>query len=151
MLGVYEFELFEEDGMVLAFPFDLEGGTEGRGWKDAAEMAADWLKGELEHMLMVGQEPPEATFGHVPEHNGGRVAIVAVEADLSKVEAVSAAKAAEMLGVSRPRVSQMLKSGQLEGWRDGRDTMVTVASIEARLSERPRAGRPKEDREAVLA
>lgn len=143
MLGVYEFELFEDDGFVCAFPFDMEGGTQGRDWREAAEMAADWLKGELERMLMSGQEPPEATFGHLPEHEGGRVAIVAVEADLSKVDAVSAARAAEMLGVSRPRVSQMLKSGQLEGWREGRDTMVTLDSVAARLAERPKAGRPK--------
>lgn len=79
MLGIYEFELFEDEGMVCAFPYDLEGGTAGTGWKDAAEMAADWLKGELEHMLMTGQVPPEATFGHEPTHKGGRIAIVAVE------------------------------------------------------------------------
>ena len=65
---------------MCAFPFDLEGGTMGSDWGEAAEMAADWLKGELEHMLMSGQEPPEATFGHLPEHEGGRVATVAVEA-----------------------------------------------------------------------
>lgn len=142
MLGVYEFELFEDEGAICAFPYDLEGGTFGAGWKEAAEMAADWLKGELEHMLMAGQEPPEATFGHEPVHEGGRVAIVAVEADLSKMSTVSGARAAEMLGVSRPRVTQMVKSGQLEGWRDGRDLRVTTESIDARLAEAPKAGRP---------
>lgn len=149
MLGVYEFELFEDDGFICAFPFDMEGGTEGRDWRDAAEMAADWLKAELEHLLMQGSELPEATFGHLPEHEGGRVAIVAVEADLSKIRAVSASQAAEMLGVSRPRVSQMVQTGLLEGWREGRSAFVTVDSIEARLAEMPKAGRPRRELAAV--
>lgn len=149
MLGVYEFELFEEDGSVCAFPFDLEGGTCGRDWKEAAEMAADWLKGELEHALMAGRTPPEATFGHLPEHEGGRVAIVAVEADLRDVKAVSGARAADMLGVSRPRVSQMVASGLLEGWREGRDLRVTLDSIEERLAEAPKAGRPRREAATV--
>ena len=29
MFVMQEFELFEEDGFVLALPFDLEGGTQG--------------------------------------------------------------------------------------------------------------------------
>lgn len=91
---------------------------------------------------MAGQVPPEATFGHEPAHDGGRVAIVAVEADLSKVRTVSGARAAEMLCVSRPRVTQMVKGGLLEGWREGRDLHVTVESVEERLAEAPRAGRP---------
>ncbi len=91
MVGVYEFELFDDEGFVCAFPFDLGGGTRGEDWRDATEMAADWLKGELEHMLMTGQEPPFPTFGNLPEHEGGRIAIVAAEVDLSDVRSVSGA------------------------------------------------------------
>lgn len=143
MMAVYEFELFEDDGFVLAFPFDMEGGTQGATWKEAAEMAADWLKGELEHFLMVGEPLPKATFGHEPVHEGGRVAIVAVEASLASIDTVRATEAARRLGVSNSRVSHMLKSGLLEGFREGRDTFVTAASIEARLAEHPKAGRPR--------
>lgn len=142
MLAVYEFELFEDDGFVLACPFDFDGGTQGEDIKEASEMAADWLKGEIEHRMMSGGDIPEATFGNDPQH-GGRVAIVAVSADLDSIETVAASDAAEMLGVSRPRVSQMLASGMLEGYRKGRATFVTLDSIKARLSENPRAGRPR--------
>lgn len=142
MLAVYEFELFEENGCVLAFPFDFDGGTQGENVKEASEMAADWLKGEVEHRLMVGQPLPEATFGHEPQH-GGRVAIVAVDANLDSVEAIAASDAADMLGVSRGRVSQMLASGQLEGYRKGRATLVTLESVKARLVETPKPGRPR--------
>lgn len=37
MVGVYEFELFDDEGFVCAFPFDLGGGTRGEDWRDAAE------------------------------------------------------------------------------------------------------------------
>lgn len=142
MFAVYEFEFFEDEGLVLAFPFDLDGGTQGADVREASEMAADWLKGDIEHRLMYGVEIPEPTFGHEPQH-GGRVGVVAVEADLDSVQTVAATDAAAMLGVSRARVSQMLSSGLLVGYRKGRTTLVTLESVKARLSEAPKAGRPR--------
>ena len=142
MLAVYEFELFEDGEVTVAVPFGLEGGTQGAGYADACAMAAEWLKGEAEQRMMTGQSLPEPSFGNDPEH-GGRVAIVAVDADPGTVPTVAASEAAEMLGVSRPRISQMLASGLLEGYRKGGGTFVTVASVEARLAEAPKAGRPK--------
>ena len=141
MLAVYEFELFEDEGLVLAFPFDFDGGTQGGDIKEASEMAADWLKGEVEHRMMAGKPVPEATFGNEPQH-GGRIAIVAVDANPDSVEAVAASDAADMLGVTRGRVSQMIASGQLEGYKKGRAAFVTLESVKARLAENPKAGRP---------
>lgn len=135
MFVMQEFELFESEGYVLAFPFDLEGGTQGITFEDAAEMAADWLKGMAEHWLMTGEEPPAPTFGNSPQH-GGRVILIGVDVSLSSVPSVSASEAATLLGVSRPRITKMIESGALVGWRDGRNTRVTVASVEARIQER---------------
>lgn len=59
-----------------------------------------------------------------------------VDADLSRVPSVSATEAAERLGVSRPRVTQMVESGRLMGWRDGRNARVSLDSLNARLAER---------------
>ena len=47
-------------------------------------------------------------------------------------ETVSAAEASRMLGVSAGRVTHMLDSGILQGYRRGRRTFVTVESIESR-------------------
>ena len=143
MLHVYEFELFEDEGLILAFPFDFDGGTQGSTIAEATEMAADWLKLEIEHRLMNGEVVPEATLGHEPMREGGRILLVAVEASLDTVPAVTASEAAELLGVSRARVSQMLKTGQLKGFRRGRDSFITRYSVDARLREKPKAGRPK--------
>ena len=144
MLYVYEFELFEgEDGWILAFPFDFDGETQGADLAEAAAMAADWLKLEIEHRLMHGEDIPEATLGHEPTREDGRVLLVAVEAGLDTIPAVTASEAAELLGVSRARVSQMLKADLLEGFRKGRDSFITRYSVDARLREKPKAGRPK--------
>lgn len=135
MFALQEFELYEDEGLVLAVPFGLDGGTEGATYEEAAEMAADWLRGELEHRMMEGRPAPTTGMGHEPAH-GGRVLLVGVDASLDDVPSVSASEAAAALGVSRARVSQMLASGMLEGWRDGRNTRVTATSLDARLSER---------------
>ena len=66
-----------------------------------------------------------------------------MEASLDTVPAVTASEAAELLGVSRARVSQMLKAGLLMGFRKGRDSFITRYSVDARLREKPKAGRPK--------
>lgn len=102
---------------------------------------------------MHGAQLPAPTFDNAPKH-GGHVGVVAVETSLEAVDCVTASEAAEMLGVSRGRVSQMLAAGQLEGWRRGASTFVTRASVHARLTERPHPGRPcknMRDREPVPA
>lgn len=142
MFILQEFELFEDEGLTLALPFGIEGGTQGTTFEEAAMMAADWLRGTAERWLMTGQEAPKPTIGNAPRH-GGRVLLIGVTAELSSIPSMSAAEAAETLGVTRPRVSQMLATGRLMGWRDGRNTRITVDSVNARLAERPHAGRPR--------
>lgn len=66
----------------------------------------------------------------------GVTKMVCVDADLSRVPSVSATEAAERLGVSRPRVTQMVESGRLMGWRDGRNAHVSLDSLNARLAKR---------------
>lgn len=153
MFYLCEFELFPDEGMVVAYPFGLEGATCGDDYRDAATMAADWLKGDADMRLMLGHELPELPIGNEPKHEGGRILLVGVDASLENIDAVSAAEAAELLGVSRGRVSQMISSGQLFGFRKGRNTYVSRDSLNARLEEQPKAGRPRKRsrQEAPLA
>lgn len=142
MVNVYEFEVYESEGCRVVEPFDLEGGTEGRDERDAARMAVDWLKTFAEHCAMHGIEMPEPTFGNKPRH-GGVVMLVAVEAGVETVPRVTPAEAARALGVTPSRVSQLMASGALEHFRWEGRTWVARHSLEARLAERPRPGRPK--------
>jgi len=142
MLYVYEFEIVRGEKYLLALPFDFDGGTQGEDEREVSEMAADWLKAELEHRLMNNISIPKAILGHLPREQG-RILVVAVEASLDTIDAVSAAEAADMLGVTRGRVSQMCKSSLLDWYRKGRDVLVTLDSIHARLADTPKVGRPK--------
>lgn len=87
-------------------------------------------------------------FGHEPRH-GGKIVAVAVSRELGDIPAVTAADAARMLDVSLARVSQLLNAGLLDSWKDGTKRMMSKASIEARLADTPRVGRPKEAPVAV--
>lgn len=142
MVYVYEFQIIQSENFFIALPFDFEGGTQGETIQEVSEMTSDWLKTEIEHRLMHGIEIPAATFGNKTKKDG-RLLLVAVSASLDTIEAVPAHKAAEMLGVSRGRISQMTALGLLDGYRIGRDAFVTIDSIAARKAEAPRAGRPK--------
>lgn len=142
MIYIQEFEFIEEDGMFSAIPFGLEGGTCGDDIEDAVAMAADWLRGNIEHQLVSGMSPKSGKLGNEPR-NGGRVIAVSVDCDLSRVDAVTAADAARMLGVSSARVAQMCESGKLTSWREGSRRMVLKQSVEARIAENPKPGRPK--------
>lgn len=150
MFFMAEFELFESEGTILALPFGLEGGTEAPTFEEAAAMAADWLRGEVEHWLMAGACPPSPTLGNEPLR-GGSVCLIGVSSSLEAIDTMTASEAAQALGVSRPRISQMIKSGRLEGFTKGHATFVTVASVRARLAAHPRAGRPRRQPEPLRA
>lgn len=81
MLHVYEFEVFQDGDMYLAFPFDMEGGTQGETLEEVCRMATDWLQAEMEYRAMNDEDLPKATFGNKPVH-GGQALIVAVNAEL---------------------------------------------------------------------
>lgn len=142
MLRVYEFEVFEDDGWYIALPFDMEGGTQGETYEEVAEMAADWLKTDMEHRAMHDLPVPTPTFGNDMK-NGGERMIVAVDAGKETVPRMTMAEAARRLGVTRGRVSQMVDAEKLETFElDGR-RWVTGYSVDARISDGRTVGRPR--------
>ena len=142
MLAINEFEFYEEDGMFVAIPFDREGATCGDDFDDAVAMAADWLYETVKYEKIEGVQPPKTTFGHKPEH-GGIVMPVAIDFDINRVDAVTAADAARMLRVSTARIAQMCNSGRLTSWKDGSKRLILRESVEARMEDTPKAGRPR--------
>lgn len=117
--------------------------TCGDDYMDAVSMAADaartWVASALRH----GESVPP--YRREMPSDGEKVCIV-FDADPSWIvdgPVVSAAEAARQLGVSAGRVTHMLDAGLLEGYRNGRRTFVTKASIEARKAAPGRSGRPR--------
>lgn len=144
MQYTYEFEMWRGEFGWLAAPFGLEGITQGDDVNDLCESAADLLREVVQSYLMQGVKPPHATFDNEPKRGGVRL-IVSVDASLEHVERMSAAQAAETLGVSRSRITAMLNAGLLEGWREGRNTWITTESVAARKASPTRSGRPRKD------
>lgn len=141
-----EFEIFEDEGTWCAMPLGLDGGTQGDSFEEALENAVEWLQIMAEDAEIWGTGFPKPAFGSETRFGGERV-VVSVAASRKAIDTVTAAQAARMLGVSRARVSQLVKSRSLEGWVEGRNAYVTRESVVARLSEpKPVGGRPKKSR-----
>lgn len=144
MIYIREFEIYEDEGFFVADPLDMDGGTFGDTFEDAVESASDWLRETAVDSMARGKRVQGGRLGGTPSH-GGRVVAVSVDCDLSRVDAVTAADAARMLGVSSARVAQMCDSGRLASWKEGSRRMVMRRSVEARMAEKPGPGRPRRE------
>lgn len=134
----------EDGGYSIEFP-DLPGCfSDGDDFVDAVDMAADAAKTYVASLMRHGEAIPGPSVNAVPD--GATDVWVSFEADPGYVidgPVVSAAQAARELGLSAGRVTHMLDAGILEGYRQGRRTWISAASVEARKAEAPKAGRPK--------
>lgn len=138
---IYEVEFFESGMFTIAAPFGIDFVTQGENLEDAVDMADDLIKSVIEDCLLNNKVIPTPSLGNSAQR-GGTVVIMSVVAGLDTLSAVSATEAALQLGLSRSRVSHMLRDGLLEGYRKGRDTFVTVDSLNIRKKERRKVGRP---------
>lgn len=145
MIVIQEFEVHPDpEGGYAVEPCGLAGATEGDTYEEAVEMAVDWLRAHALAALERGTEYKGSDLGHTPSH-GGMVVTVATNVELSDIPAVTAAEAADMLGVSTARVAQLCRDGSLNSWKVGSTRMVSRDSIEYRLAAKPEAGRPCKD------
>lgn len=71
------------------------------------------------------------------------VVTLAMSVGLSDIPAVTAAEAAEMLGVNTARVARLCRDGSLNSWRVGSARTVSRDSIGCRLITKSGAGRPR--------
>lgn len=146
------FEPEEDGGYSITVP-DLPGCYScGDDFNDAVNMAADALKCFVGVMLYEGKVIPEPTERPCPE--GWKSVFISFEIDEENNEwkpCVSAAEAARRLGVTRGRVSRLLRAGILEGSNDWGNIFVTEESIERRLASNPKPGRPRKKAPAPSA
>ncbi len=134
----------EEGGYDVAVP-DLPGCfTHGDNRMDALAMAADAMRTYVASLLLHEDSVPAPS--HVECGEGEETVPVYFETDETYIvtgEVISAAEASRRLGVSAGRVTRMIDSGVLDGFRQGRRTYVTVQSVSRRLAEGARPGRPR--------
>lgn len=141
MTYTYEGEIKEQEGGWLvtfpAFPGCFGGGdTVG----EACENAAEALRLFIAESLDNGERLPRAEFSTPPQ----AVFVVEVTDEyIAETKCMTVSQAAQELGVSPGRVSQMLTSGQLEPYQHGGRRMVTIASVNDRKANPPAPHRPK--------
>jgi len=145
---IYEILLTPEDNASawnVSVP-DLPGClTFGDDFDDAVTQAADALMTYIASSLKNGDRLPSPVFGHLAPVDG-KVIALAVDVDASYiVDGVSPSEAALMLGVSRGRVSQMIKAGTLTTFEHAGEKVVDLASIRTRLAAPRLAGRPRKE------
>lgn len=145
---VCDFELLERNERVVALPVGLDGVTEGYDQNDAIRMSADWLRETALDYLLRGQTWPELPLGTNPTM-GGRIITIAIATGLDEVPAMTAAEAAKALKVSTARISQLCKADLLHSWKVGRTRMVSVESVETRLADNAKPGRPRKEASMV--
>ena len=131
----------QEDGWFVDFP-SFGGGVfaEGNTAQEAIACASETLRLAIAEYLDEGWRlPNQSTF-----ETGICVFTVEVSDDyIAGSKCVTPKEAAEILGVSAGRISQMLNDGVLEAYVHGGRRLVTIASLNARKAASVKAGRPK--------
>lgn len=141
MTYVYEGKIEEDEGCwvatVPAFPGCFGGGDT---IADACRNASEALRLFIAERLDTGVELPPQVISSEP----GVVFTVDVSDEFAAAtKCMTVGEAAEALGVSPGRVSQLLSGGQLEPYQNGGTRMATIASVNARKRSKPAPHRPK--------
>lgn len=133
---LYEAVIGKDDSGYYAYVPDMPGCFgQGETLQEVSRSIEEGMETHVESYVAYGMDVPSATFGNEPEEKGERVVLVSFYVDIDVVDGyVSAAEAARMLGVTKPRVSHMIRDGILSAYRKGRHTYVTKESVERRLA-----------------
>lgn len=135
----------DESGYAVSFPQFPEAVTFGATREEAARRAAEVLVLTLAERIEDGGELPAQE--RVTEVLAVNVEVTGDAIDQSKCYTVE--QAAEELGVTAGRVSQLASAGKLQAVTFGKKRMVTIASVNERKANPPVANRPR--RQAALA
>jgi predicted RNase H-like HicB family nuclease len=128
----------------LTFPEWKRIDVTGETFADAVHKGSIELNKAVGEKLNKSTTLPESDLeAEAPE--GAERVFISVDALPSSVSLLlTASDASTILGVTRSRISNMLRAGILEeGHRDGRSTVITLNSVNERLLNPRRPGRPK--------
>ncbi|MCL2807008.1 MAG: type II toxin-antitoxin system HicB family antitoxin [Coriobacteriia bacterium] len=134
----------EDDGHFVQFEDIGAAYAHGATLNEAMVAAAETLQLVLAEYLDTGLPLPEPVF-RLSSDGAMRVAVAVDVGDefIEQSKCVTASEAASRLGVSNARITHMLDSGVLQAVPYGKDRLVTLASINERLANPKKAGRPR--------
>lgn len=133
---IYEVMIGKDESGYYAYVPDLNGCFGGGDTlEDVIESITNGLETHIESLVAYGMDVPPATFGNEPESADERATIISFYVDCDVLDGyVTASEAARALGVTRARVSHLIRDGQLDAYRKGRSTYVTRTSLDKRLA-----------------
>ena len=143
MQYVYEAEIWEEEGIwYTRFPQFNGVMCDGETLEEAATGAAEVLALVIATYLDDGRALPKPIFN---DPHGLIVSVDVTDEFIAETKCMTVGEAAEFLGISSSRVSQLLSEGKLDVYETGGKRLVTIESINRRLESKPQSGRPKRE------
>lgn len=144
MIYTYEAKITEQDGgWFVSFPAFPGAYSPGETMREACEGAAESLRLTIAEYLDSGIPLPAPSIKAKPE------AVFCVEVTdsfIAETKCMTLKQAAEELGVSQGRITQLLANGQLEACEAGGRRLATIASVNRRKANPPAPHRPKKRR-----
>ena len=144
----YEAELVANElgGYSVSFPQLPDAFTYGRDLQESVCRASEVLGLIIAEFLDEGIRLPNPVFsGHSSDTLRIGVSVEVTPEMVGRTKCVTATEAAEMLGLSKGRVSHMLDAGVLQSIPFGNERLVTIASINERKANPRKAGRPRNE------
>ena len=129
----------DKDGYAVSYPQFPDAVTFGATREEALQRAAQVLVLTIAEYIEDGCELPAQQ--RVAEVLAVNVQITGTDIDKSKCYTIE--QAAEMLGVTTGRVSQLANTGKLQAVTFGKKRMVTIASVNKRKANPPSPHRPR--------
>lgn len=129
----YECELCEDaSGWSVILPEGFGRTVHAESREKAGQRAAELLQAGVMRRLLKDEPVPKPKYLAGPTCEGGRLLAVVADVDVECLR-VTATEAADILGLTNARVTQLLESGKLVGYREGRNSYVTLGSVRSRL------------------
>jgi antitoxin HicB len=143
---LYEAEFVqEEDGRYsVEFPQLPDAFTFGNDMAEAMDRAAEVLELIIGEYIDDGKPLPDPIFlGQSNDVLRVAISVTVTPEMIERMKCVSVGEAANMLKITKGRISQMLDANILQGVPFGNERLVTLASINERKKTPKGAGRPK--------
>jgi antitoxin HicB len=134
----------DDDGYFVSYPQLPDAFTQGDNLTQATERAAEVLQLIIASALDAGERLPDPLFKGYDKDTLRTAVSVEVTPDfIERSKCVTVTEAAKMLNLTKGRVAHMLDDGILQTLTYGDTRLVTLASINKRLANPRKAGRPR--------
>ena len=107
-----------------------------------AHELTEQVRGTILRELTLGRTIPQPQLSPNPPEGAERMVLV-VDVSLPKEDLLPFSEVMHILQVTQPRISHLIRDGRLIAVKEGRNTLITRASLEEYLATPSNLGRPR--------